>query len=86
VTARKILVVFSDGPPIDDATLSVNRGSYLADHLKEAAKVVVSLPSTELVVIGVRYAPDTEARNVITVEDAETIGVTVLEILEKIVC
>ena len=52
---RKILMVISDGAPIDDATLSANPGKFLERHLQEIIKQVESDPEVELTAIGIGH-------------------------------
>ncbi|MCJ8355804.1 cobaltochelatase CobT-related protein, partial [Novacetimonas hansenii] len=46
--ARRILMVISDGAPVDDSTLSVNQGSYLENHLREVIAHIETRTTTEL--------------------------------------
>src|SRR5690606_19055707 len=52
---RKILMVISDGAPVDDSTLSVNNGSYLDTHLREAIHYVENRSPVELLAIGIGH-------------------------------
>ncbi|KXV62953.1 cobalt chelatase, partial [Acetobacter senegalensis] len=51
--SRKILMVISDGAPVDDSTLSVNPGSYLEDHLREVIHMIEDRSPVELTAIGI---------------------------------
>ena len=52
---RKILMVISDGAPVDDSTLSVNSGDYLEKHLKKVVKFVESKDDIEILAIGIGH-------------------------------
>ena len=52
---RKILMVISDGAPVDDSTLSVNSGDYLEKHLKKTVKYIESKSDIELLAIGIGH-------------------------------
>jgi len=53
---RKILMVISDGAPVDDSTLSVNPGNYLERHLREAIGWIENQSPVELIAIGIGHA------------------------------
>ena len=52
---RKILMVISDGAPVDDSTLSVNSGSYLEQHLRQVIEEIESKSPVELIAIGIGH-------------------------------
>ena len=52
---RKILMVISDGAPVDDSTLSVNSGDYLEKHLKKMVKLIESKEDVEILAIGIGH-------------------------------
>jgi len=52
---RKILMVISDGAPVDDSTLSVNSGDFLEKHLKKTVKIIESRKDVEILAIGIGH-------------------------------
>ncbi|MGG2329473.1 hypothetical protein ACE40V_24280, partial [Salmonella enterica] len=52
---RKILMVISDGAPVDDSTLSVNSGSYLERHLRQVIGWIETRSPVELIAIGIGH-------------------------------
>lgn len=52
---RRILMVISDGAPVDDSTLSTNTGSYLDRHLREVITHIEADKSVELLAIGIGH-------------------------------
>ncbi|MFT4252176.1 MAG: hypothetical protein QM608_06815 [Caulobacter sp.] len=81
---RKILVLLSDGAPVDDATLSVNTAYYLVDHLKEVSDQITAAGEIELRAIGVGHelwaghAYDAKAENPVD------LGAEMLALLERL--
>jgi cobaltochelatase CobT len=76
---RKILMVISDGAPVDDSTLSVNPGNYLEQHLREVIDWVETRSAVEIVAIGIGHDVTRYYRRAVTIVDAEQLGGTVLE-------
>ncbi|MDY0882443.1 cobaltochelatase subunit CobT [Dongia soli] len=76
---RKILMVISDGAPVDDSTLSVNPGNYLEHHLREVIDWVETRSAVEIVAIGIGHDVTRYYRRAVTIVDAEQLGGTVLE-------
>ncbi len=73
---RRILMVISDGAPVDDSTLSANNGSYLDSHLREViAKVEKQLP-IELVAIGIGHDVTRYYSRAVTISEIEKLGET----------
>ncbi|PWV97690.1 cobaltochelatase CobT subunit [Hoeflea marina] len=82
--ARKILVVLSDGAPVDDSTLSVNAGSFLHDHLQSSAGWIRSLDDVELYGVGIGYNVDAYYGQSSPTLDDEQIGPDLLNLLSLI--
>ena len=76
---RKILMVISDGAPVDDSTLSVNPGNYLERHLREVIEWIETRSPIELIAIGIGHDVTRYYRRAVTIVDAEQLGGTVLE-------
>lgn len=81
---RKILVVLSDGAPVDDSTLSVNSGAFLHDHLKSSAVWIRSLGEVELYGVGIGHNVDTYYGQSSPTLDDEQIGPDLLNLLSLI--
>ncbi|MFN8759624.1 MAG: cobaltochelatase subunit CobT [Tagaea sp.] len=80
---RKILMVISDGAPVDDSTLSVNPGNYLETHLREAIEYIETRSPVELLAIGIGHDVTRYYKRAVTLVDAEQIGGTVMEKLAE---
>jgi len=76
---RKILMVISDGAPVDDSTLSVNNGSYLERHLREVIAWIENRSPVELVAIGIGHDVTRYYQRAVTIMDAEQLGGTMVE-------
>src|SRR3954471_10304674 len=76
---RKILMVISDGAPVDDSTLSVNPGNYLEHHLRQVIDWIELRSPVELVAIGIGHDVTRYYRRAVTLVDVEQLGGTVLE-------
>ena len=76
---RRILMVISDGAPVDDSTLSVNPGNYLEQHLREVIDWIETKSPVELLAIGIGHDVTRYYRRAVTIVDAEQLGGTVLE-------
>ena len=81
---RKILMVISDGAPVDDSTLSVNPGNYLEHHLRDVIDWIETRSPVELVAIGIGHDVTRYYRRAVTLVDAEQLGGTVLEQLASL--
>jgi len=75
---RRILMVISDGAPVDDATLSVNPGNYLERHLRDVIEWVETKSSVELIAIGIGHDVTRYYKNAVTLLDAEELGGTIM--------
>ena len=71
---RKILMVISDGAPVDDTTLSSNSGNYLELHLKQVISFIENKSTVELVAIGIGHDVTRYYNKAITLTDAEQLG------------
>ena len=71
---RRILMMISDGAPVDDSTLSVNSGSYLERHLREVIEEIETRSPVELVAIGIGHDVTRYYRRAVTVTDAEELA------------
>jgi|TARA_B110000240_G_scaffold63588_2_gene72476 cobaltochelatase CobT len=76
---RKILMVISDGAPVDDSTLSVNAGNYLERHLKQVIQKIELDSSIELTAIGIGHDVNRYYRKAVTIVDAEQLGGAITE-------
>ena len=72
--ARRILMVISDGAPVDDSTLSVNAGNYLDYHLRHVIAEIETKSNVELSAIGIGHDVTRYYRNAVTILDAEQLG------------
>ncbi len=81
---RRILMVISDGAPVDDTTLSANGGSYLDMHLREAIERVESLMPIELVAIGIGHDVTRYYQKAVTISDIDKLGETMTEQLVEL--
>jgi cobaltochelatase CobT len=81
---RRILMVISDGAPVDDSTLSVNPGNYLEKHLREVIRDIERLGEVELVAIGIGHDVTRYYRRAVTIVDAEQLGGVMLEKLAEL--
>ncbi|HVY11940.1 MAG TPA: cobaltochelatase subunit CobT [Alphaproteobacteria bacterium] len=75
---RRILMVVSDGAPVDDSTLSVNPGTYLEDHLRQVIARIEDEGAIELTAIGIGHDVRRYYRRAVTLTDAEQLGGTVM--------
>ncbi|HXP13584.1 MAG TPA: cobaltochelatase subunit CobT, partial [Stellaceae bacterium] len=81
---RKILMVISDGAPVDDSTLTVNPGNYLERHLREVIARIEKTSPVELTAIGIGHDVTRYYRRAVTIVDAEQLGGTMLERLAEL--
>ena len=71
---RKIMMVISDGAPVDDSTLSVNSGDYLEKHLKKTVKYIESNSDIELLAIGIGHDVSRYYKKAIKISDVQELG------------
>ena len=76
---RRILMVISDGAPVDDSTLSVNNGNYLDKHLREVIALVENKMPIELVAIGIGHDVTRYYKRAVTISDIDKLGETMTE-------
>jgi cobaltochelatase CobT len=81
---RRILMVISDGAPVDDSTLSVNTGNYLERHLREVIRDIESREAVELIAIGIGHDVTRYYRRAVTIVDAEELGGTMMRKLTEL--
>ncbi|REC54864.1 cobaltochelatase subunit CobT [Rhodosalinus sediminis] len=72
--ARKILMVISDGAPVDDSTLSVNPANYLEKHLRDVIAMVERKKQTELIAIGIGHDVTRYYKRAVTITDVEQLA------------
>jgi cobaltochelatase CobT len=72
--ARRILMVISDGAPVDDSTLSVNPSNYLERHLRDVISMVERRRMVELVAIGIGHDVTRYYERAVTITDAEQLA------------
>ncbi len=81
---RRILMMISDGAPVDDSTLSVNSGSYLERHLRQVIQEIETRSSVELLAIGIGHDVTRYYRRAVTVTDAEELAGVMTEKLAEL--
>ncbi|OYY02672.1 MAG: cobaltochelatase subunit CobT, partial [Acidocella sp. 35-58-6] len=81
---RRILMVISDGAPVDDSTLSVNSGNYLERHLRDVIRDIESRELVELIAIGIGHDVTRYYRRAVTIVDAEELGGTMMRKLTEL--
>lgn len=81
---RRILMVISDGAPVDDSTLSVNTGNYLERHLRQVIQDIEVRSPVELIAIGIGHDVTRYYRRAVTIIDAEELGGAMTEKLAEL--
>ncbi|HEX8584469.1 MAG TPA: cobaltochelatase subunit CobT [Allosphingosinicella sp.] len=81
---RRILMVISDGAPVDDSTLSVNSGTYLERHLRQVIGWIEARSPVELCAIGIGHDVTRYYARAVTIMDAEQLGGTMIEQLASL--
>ncbi|MDP6390603.1 MAG: cobaltochelatase subunit CobT, partial [Alphaproteobacteria bacterium] len=76
---RRILMVISDGAPVDDSTLSVNPGNYLERHLRDVIEYIEVRSPIELVAIGIGHDVTRYYRRAVTIVDVDQLGGTMMD-------
>jgi len=71
---RKILMVISDGAPVDDSTLSVNSGDFLEKHLKKVVKTIENKSDIEILAIGIGHDVSRYYKRAIKITDVNELG------------
>ncbi|WP_341861905.1 cobaltochelatase subunit CobT [Gymnodinialimonas sp. 57CJ19] len=82
--ARKILMVISDGAPVDDSTLSVNPANYLEKHLRDVIAMVEKRRAVELLAIGIGHDVTRYYERAVTITDAEQLAGAITEQLASL--
>lgn len=81
---RKILMVISDGAPVDDSTLNVNVGNYLERHLRQVIEEIEIRSPVELIAIGIGHDVTRYYKRAVTIVDAEQLGGAMTEQLASL--
>ncbi|WP_027167511.1 cobaltochelatase subunit CobT [Mesorhizobium sp. WSM3224] len=81
---RKILMMISDGAPVDDSTLSVNPGNYLERHLRGVIELIETRSPVELLAIGIGHDVTRYYRRAVTIVDAEELAGAMTEQLASL--
>ena len=82
--SRKILMVISDGAPVDDSTISVNSPNFLDNHLRQMVKQIESSKRLELLAIGIGHDVGRYYKNAITIRDISDLGETIIGKMEEL--
>ncbi len=82
--SRRILMVISDGAPVDDSTLSVNSGHYLENHLRKVIADIEGAGRVELAAIGIGHDVTRYYRRAMTLIDVEQLGGALIEKLAEL--
>ena len=81
---RRILMVISDGAPVDDSTASANGGSYLERHLRQVIEWIERRSTVELIAIGIGHDVTRYYERAVTIMDADQLGGAMVEQLAKL--
>ena len=81
---RKVLMVISDGAPVDDSTLSVNPANYLEKHLRDVIAMVEKRKAVELVAIGIGHDVTRYYDRAVTITDVEQLAGAMTEQLASL--
>ena len=81
---RKILMVISDGAPVDDSTLSVNSGDYLEKHLKQTVKWIQENSNIEVLAVGIGHDVTRYYNKAIKITDVQELGDVMINQLTKL--
>ena len=81
---RKILMVISDGAPVDDSTLSVNSGDYLEKHLKQTVKWIEENSNIEILAVGIGHDVTRYYKKAIKISDVQELGDVMINQLTKL--
>jgi cobaltochelatase CobT len=81
---RKVLMMISDGAPVDDSTLSVNPGNYLERHLRYVIEEIETRSPVELIAIGIGHDVTRYYRRAVTIVDAEELAGAMTEKLAEL--
>ena len=81
---RKILMVISDGAPVDDSTLSVNSGDFLEKHLKKVVKTIQDNKDFEILAIGIGHDVSRYYKKAIKITDVQELGYVMIKQLSQL--
>ena len=81
---RKILMIISDGAPVDDSTLSVNSGDYLEKHLKQTVKWIEENSNIEVLAVGIGHDVTRYYKKAIKIADVQELGDVMINQLTKL--
>ncbi|MEO0718649.1 MAG: cobaltochelatase subunit CobT, partial [Pseudomonadota bacterium] len=81
---RRILMVISDGAPVDDSTLSVNPSNYLEKHLRDVIEMIERRRAAELIAIGIGHDVTRYYQRAVTITDAEQLAGAMTEQLASL--
>ncbi len=81
---RKVLMVISDGAPVDDSTLSVNSGDYLEKHLKQTVKWIEENSNIEILAIGIGHDVTRYYKKAVKIVDVNELGDVMINQLTKL--
>ena len=81
---RRIIMMISDGAPVDDSTLSVNSGTYLEKHLRQVIHEIETYSPVELIAIGIGHDVTRYYRRAVTITDAEELAGAMTEKLAEL--
>jgi len=81
---RKILMIISDGAPVDDSTLSVNSGDYLEKHLKKTVKWIEDNSNVEILAVGIGHDVTRYYKKAIKIADVQELGDVMIYQLTKL--
>ena len=82
---KKILIVISDGAPVDDSTLSSNNSNILDNHLKEVVSDIEKTKDIDLVAIGIGHDVSKYYSRAFTIDDVEKLGEIIIDNLTEII-
>ncbi|MEK9573382.1 MAG: cobaltochelatase subunit CobT, partial [Alphaproteobacteria bacterium] len=74
----KIMMVISDGAPVDDSTLSSNSGNYLEKHLRHVINMIETRSPVQLLAIGIGHDVTRYYKRAVTITDVDQLGGTVM--------
>ena len=82
--SRRILMVISDGAPVDDSTIAANTSSYLDNHLKEVIHSIEQKSDIQMIAIGIGHDVTRYYSNAVTIRDVEDLGNTMFKQLTEV--
>jgi len=81
---RRIMMVISDGAPVDDSTLSSNSSGYLDRHLRDVIRFVENQKEVELLAIGIGHDVTRYYQRAVTINDVDQLGDTMMQEMTKL--